>query len=1140
MATLFDRLSVSVDGSGFNVALGTQVGQFAAIAEQAASLGANPAGLGDFAAGLAGLSLPAFPDGSQITAALNGAKATIPGVLDGAAPDALGELGRFGELVATRLEPLLAATVAVARGIEGLAGAQFRCPPEPAASAPPAPPAPPPPPAPAPPPGSARLAVAKDRAAEISAFLDALPDPLTPGAALNLLISIGSGKTRAQTFPIAIPVFEDLVQPLSVLGQWSEATPAQVGAMLAETLTLLRDRIRQASTERLASALAGPVSRLADLHDSQLGTFATDYLAAATGLADALTGGNVGAGAARAAELNAAVQAFEEVRTAMAATFTGAVPADAARLRAALPSVLDSLLHLAIQIEPIDPSTFLPARADAPPDPDAAEQLANLLAPITDLLEDLAGKLDLSGITGSINGVASECRAIADSINGALTNVAQETRAAFAQVEEVVRELPFDDLAAEMRDGIEAAGDSLQGAVRAAFDPFRQTVTSAVGAISDTVDEVDPAAVKDALAQAVAQITAVLKDPAVTEVVDEIRSTLDAAAEAAGSLSFAPVTDEVIALIEKMADGLNAVANAELNDTLKGLLATALAVLPADLRPVTQPLVADFGIAIDQGPVPLLEAIRAKPQELLDLIRGFNPGALAGETLGPPFREAVAALEAFKPSALIAPLDQALDRERARLKAEIAPSRALAPVKAAFDQLLAELDRLSPDKLLRPLEEQVEKAIQDVVDASPVDEVFEQVNGVFATIQSLLDTIEGIGDALQRASTALSNFADPDAALDAWRDAILAKLDPPPNAAALNTLLGEIVSAIDAARLPQLLAQFDTVANPLTAALGTLDAEGKLAAMVAVRQRLRPLVLALPAGAGRAAIEQALDRFDPLDPAHSGGLRAAANLARAIQDGRESLAALEPDFERLLHGPGGALTALSAEAAGTNPLRAAVAVAAEGPLDTVRFVLRKLGGAAVPVGEVATALADLNQKVTQSVGDILTGPASLQSISDAVQEIVDMLRNIDFGFLRESLEGVFQTVRAEIDAAGPGPLLIALDREFGETIDLLDLRRLLPEADIAALDGAAEALVGKLRALDPEELVGEAVGPAFEADVLPLVEALDLTPVFDALIEALRSLEADLEAELERVNLAYQALLAARPPGLSASFSLSL
>ena len=189
----------------------------------------------------------------------------------------------------------------------------------------------------------------------------------------------------------------------------------------------------------------------------------------------------------------------------------------------------------------------------------------------------------------------------------------------------------------------------------------------------------------------------------------------------------------------------------------------------------------------------------------------------------------------------------------------------------------------------------------------------------------------------------------------------------------------------------------------------------------------------------------------------------------------------------------------------------------------------------MPVGGVAQSLADLETRLTTSLANILTGPASLQSISDAVQSVVNTLRNVDLGFLRESLEGVFRTVREQIESLGPKPLTLALDREFGEIIDALDLDVLLPPAEVAALDAAAATVAEKLGALDPARLATDAVGPAFEADVLPLIEALDITPVFDALIEALRGLDEELKSEFARVNTAYQALLAARPAGVGAS-----
>ncbi|MFN0113405.1 MAG: hypothetical protein ACKVPY_01875, partial [Paracoccaceae bacterium] len=76
--------------------------------------------------------------------------------------------------------------------------------------------------------------------------------------------------------------------------------------------------------------------------------------------------------------------------------------------------------------------------------------------------------------------------------------------------------------------------------------------------------------------------------------------------------------------------------------------------------------------------------------------------------------------------------------------------------------------------------------------------------------------------------------------------------------------------------------------------------------------------------------------------------------------------------------------------------------------------------------------------------------------------------------------------------------------------------------------------------LDPETLVGEAVGPAFEADVLPLIEALDMTPVFEALIAALRGLDTQLQGEMGRINAAYQALLAARPAGTGGGVGIGI
>ncbi|MDW4498764.1 hypothetical protein R5H30_12280 [Sulfitobacter sp. D35] len=1131
MANLLQRLNDGIDGASFDASLGGEIGKLVEIAQLAATLNDNPDGLAAFIAALAGLIAPALPDGGDVQAGLGEARGAIPAITGGAAPDALADLSRFSVLVTEDLLPLLGRTLDAARAIEGVAKAEFRCPAEPDSMVPPG--SEPPPPS-----GASRAAVVEARALDMSARVDQLPDPLTPEALIEFLVGIARGPERPFFLPVSVPLLDDILLPVQTLGRWSLDSPAQVGTEIASTLTALRDRLLAATGEIEISA-APALGLQAALRVGDLSTFAADYDAAATAMAEALETDDPAGAATQAATLDGHIAAFETVRGSQAADFTPLVPAAVLALSELPRQVHDRLLHLATQLEPVDPGPFFTAlESDTPATPEDQQELQDHLAPLIDFMEDLGEKLDLSAIEGGVGTVATEAQQIADQISGALSTVALETRSAFAEVEAAVQNLPLDDLADEIRAVITEIGNTLEREITDAFAPLRDALAEAIQAISDAIDTLDPQAISDAVTQAVAEITSILQDPAVVSAAEDIRAALDEAAQAASTLSFAPVTDEVVKLIEQMEAGLRALDDTELNDALLGLLNIALRVLPPDLRPVTQPLIDDLGVKIEQGPVELLEEIREKPQEVVDRIRSFDPGTLVTQTLGGPFAEAKGALQAVQPSALLDPLEAALAAEKVRLKQVASPSRVLAPVSEAFDGLLSEFDQLSPDALLAPIEAAIEQAVQDVIEAAPIDEIFDQIDEVFDTIQAVLDTVNSVEEALSKVATALSALEDPDAAIDGWRDATLAKLDGLPNAAALNTLLSEIASAIDGARGQDLLPRYNTAVDPLMTALDGLDPEAALSRMVALRQRLLPLMRALPAGPERTAIEDVLGRFDPLDAAHTGGLRAASVLHEGLRDARDGLESMAADFEDALHGPDGMLTDLRNGAADASLLRGAVEAEVEKALVPVRYLIARLGGAAVPVGVVAGGFADLSSRLTSAVGNILTGPASLQTITDAVQQVVDTVRNIDLAFLRESIEGVFQSVRAEIEAAGPGPLIVTLDREFGEVIDALDLSLILPQPEIDALDQSVADAVAVLQGFDPATLIGASVRDRYEADVLPLVEALDITPVFDALIEALRGLEVELEGEMERINTAYGALLAARPGGAGGGASI--
>jgi ABC-type transporter Mla subunit MlaD len=216
---------------------------------------------------------------------------------------------------------------------------------------------------------------------------------------------------------------------------------------------------------------------------------------------------------------------------------------------------------------------------------------------------------------------------------------------------------------------------------------------------------------------------------------------------------------------------------------------------------------------------------------------------------------------------------------------------------------------------------------------------------------------------------------------------------------------------------------------------------------------------------------------------------------------------------------------------GAGTLRDLVAAELVPTLQPVRFLFTSLGHVAAPVAGVVETLSQLITTLTARVDALVTGPGSLSAISGAVQDVVDALRNIDLGFLGRSVDEVLLTVRDQVRGVDPARLGDELDEVFEQALSALSLFTIIPASDIAELDDAWQSVVDKLRALDPGDLVEDALQPIWDDTVLPLLDAFDLTPVFAALIEFLESLEGELSSGLDQVNTAYQSLLAQRPGG---------
>ncbi len=77
--------------------------------------------------------------------------------------------------------------------------------------------------------------------------------------------------------------------------------------------------------------------------------------------------------------------------------------------------------------------------------------------------------------------------------------------------------------------------------------------------------------------------------------------------------------------------------------------------------------------------------------------------------------------------------------------------------------------------------------------------------------------------------------------------------------------------------------------------------------------------------------------------------------------------------------------------------------------------------------------------------------------------------------------------------------------------------------------------------LDPQLLLVEPMQQIYEKDILPLLDVFDISETVQALVDFLLALDEKLGEQMDRVDTAYQAMLAAAPGdsgGASASVSV--
>jgi hypothetical protein len=971
------------------------------------------------------------------------------------------------------------------------------------------------------------ISEASNQVAAVNDVLDNLPSPLNVANFLDWLNTLAAFRHKAGILARSLPIVDDIIDPLNTLVTWNSWSSDQIRDHVAQSLQDLTVFV-QSTARNLVSTLSTDITSAASaLEASSLSDIADGLTTRLRQLHAALSSADLSETPAVVSGINGILDSYDALRSSMQTGLLIILPDLNMRLTAFADDVSDQMGHL---VSTLRPNPAIGDIANAMPSSQTPPALTDTIEaqfqPLADWIQTLTDQLDLQAIQGPITTVADTARAAVDGLEQGLVQVTIQVRAIFGELESLLDGIDTEALVNEIEEAINSFASQLTQKIETLFAPARDAVSQIISVIDDQIDGFSPDQIIDPLRQALENLMSVFHDPAVVSAMDKIRNLLDRVKTQIEQLSFSPLTDQIIAGLDEISDSLQSIDTSNLNAMLSAALDAALAVLPDDLEPLTDPLIQDFDTLIESGPVPLLEIIKAQPERLMDRVRGFEPANLVGSALSAPFDHLLTTMKAFKPSVLLEPINNEIDKLKEQLKLHANPGQLLDLLKPAFDTLLSDFDRLKPEALVGPLNKAVNDTINHVLDVLPVDEVLEQIDKALTAVRSVLGFGRNLVDMLEKIRGRMIDLADSENQLTDWLSAILDKIDSIADLAPIENRFSELTAAIDETRGAQLAGLLQSAAAPVLSALVSLDPHVRHASLVQAYGAISAVTLAaLPDSAEKTAFAAVLNRFDPMAPDFGKPYQMLGLFQRTLSQALSNLPTAFTGWDERYHQADGTLAGYCITGADVSRLRAWIQTEIDHSfLNPLKVLLAHVEALTSPVSAVFTQITDLVTALQNKVDSLLLGPDSLGGIRDALGDLIQRLRDFNLDFLTDSLKEIFDDLRGRIDSVNPSRFKAPLDAAFSSMLDAIDLGLIIPDEELQTLDTSFNNVIHKLELLNPVKLVTDIIQPEYEETVAPLVDAFDVTALLDAIIGRLRTLDEELKDELKRVNAAFRSM----------------
>ena len=619
-------------------------------------------------------------------------------------------------------------------------------------------------------------------------------------------------------------------------------------------------------------------------------------------------------------------------------------------------------------------------------------------------------------------------------------------------------------------------------------------------------------------------------------VLDEIRGQLESITNELKKIEFAPVIDATIDAIEGVADVIKAVAPLLFTDDLKQKLKDAGEFLKQlDFDAVRSTLIAGFDEILETIDQDALGRFEEEYQKVLDAVDQLDPAPMLQQLQAEVFDPLVAELEKIDPAKLLQPLQEAFDAAREAL-AGFDPAQTFSFITDLFKEITDTFNEISPDSLLAPLEEAIADIRTTVTESLRLDDLAGLLDSVDTHIAPLLDALniaEWLGKlapgvaALRQAIQQL-NPADLLAPLAAIFRRVFAATGLKLNKAGL----GRFVEAIKTGQA-QLGSRFETLHQQLTqmqTQLTQLDVQAFLLTLRtrhdALKAALAGLDSSLPAHAELSRLVDALDPMPVLAPLGSKITRVQTAVTETAGAFGQMLQKLGPAFQQVDTMLETFKTLLNPFDVLKTAFRDLVQPVISGtPAENLRDLLLQFIDVIDPT-QWQTELEAVGQAVKDKLS-VLISDVVLNPIRETINNIKGLVNLLDISALSDAIRGVHADVEKLLDQFDPTPFLEEVNETYQRVLGVLD--HLDPKDLIAQIDQLyKEDVVGVVKAISPEELLLEPLRALFD-QIKALLGALDITTIFEPVLEHLNLLRDQLDEGLSKTGDAYKDMLQALP-----------